>query len=70
MNAREALRLALSECRTELTAIEKELAIAWGRTYDVPPSQKVDWGHVGDANRLLADLKDIRRYWVTNTVAK
>ena len=68
MDANDALRKALAECRTELLVIERETMDAYAAAYG--DSVGLHWGHVGDANRLLADLKAIRRYWATNTVAK
>jgi len=70
-DAHKELLKALSECKSELRAIESQTSDAYAEAYG--PSRyeyrKIDWGHVGDANRLLADLKDIRRYWIPNTVA-
>ena len=64
--AHKELLKALSECRSELRAIESQTSDAYAEAYG---PCKIDWGHVGDANRLLADLKDIRRYWVADTMA-
>jgi len=66
--AHKELLKVLSQCDGELRNItertRQEYADACG------PSKfeyrKIDWGHVGDAKRLLADLKDIRKYWASD----
>jgi len=68
---RELLKV-LSECHNELKAIEMQAQRAYEAACGTTNYEyrRIDWGHVGDAKRLLADLKDIRRHWAPNMVAK
>ena len=71
-SAHKELLKVLSQCHSELRAIETQTRDTYSDACGTSRFEyrKLDWGHVGDANRLLADLKDIRSYWVPNTVAK
>ena len=71
-DAHMELLKVLSECKDELRTIDAKTTDTYAATFGPTGYEyrKVDWGHVGDAKRLLADLKDIRRYWAPNTVAK
>ena len=71
-DAHKKLLKVLSQCSSELRAVQTRTRDEYADACS--PSKveyrKIDWGHVGDAKRLLADLRDIRSYWVPNTVAR